>query len=263
LPKVIINGSLQPARQPIKVSYDPEHGLHIAVPWESAGNNLGGLALAYQQQRVAYEWEGTDRKSQLIASASGGQLGIPDLSTDSWEILGNEIQKSLTEHPDVLAMEDAYPGTIGYIKRDLDLYEQGLPNGDPAPDPGAFPMASSLYFALKRGATHFALGQYVLRHTTNVSNQYSQNVADFNIERIYTTSQLIAEVTNGNWTFPMPGRLVYKLQNLAAPTAAGGYLWGWRKLPSTETTTAGNRVQITTEYWLEQWNVDFIYKLAT
>lgn len=259
-----INGTLQPTRQPAKVDYDPERGLHILIPWESAGNNLGALALAYQQQRVAYEWEGTNRKSTLLASASGGQLGIPDVTTDTWQILGNEIQKNLLEHPDVQNMEVNYPGTIGYIKRDLDLIDQGLPPGDPAPDPATMPLAGQLYYTLKTGATHYALGQYVLRHTTNVSNQYNTNVSDFNIERIYTTAQLIAEVGNGNsWTFPLPGRMVNKIQNLAAPTAVTGYLWGWRKLPSTETTTAGNRVEITTEYWLEQWNIAFVYKLAT
>lgn len=257
-----INGTLQPARQPVKVGYDPERGLHITIPWESAGNNLGALALGYQQQRVAYEWEGTDRKSMLIASASGGQLGIPDVTTDTWQILGNEIQKSVTEHPDIQVMETSFPGTIGYIKRDVELVEQGLPVGDPAPDPGAAPLSGYLFYSLKIGQTHYALGQYVLRHTTNVSNQYDTNVSDFNIERIYTTSQLIGEVTTG-WTFPLPGRMVNKIQNLAAPTAVSGHLWGWRKLPSTEITTAGNRIEITTEYWLEQWNIAFIYKLAT
>jgi hypothetical protein len=61
----------------------------------------------------------------------------------------------------------------------------------------------------------------------------------------------------------MPGRMVYKLQNLVAPTAKTDYIWGWRKLPSTETTTSGNRVEITTEYWLEQWDIAIAYKAAS
>ena len=70
---------------------------------------------------------------------------------------------------------------------------------------------------------------------------------------------LIAETTNaGSWVFPLPGRMAYKISNLAAPIVISGYLWGWRKLPSTETTAAGNRIDITTEYWLEQWST-FIY----
>lgn len=254
--KITVNGTVQPVRQPLKVSYDPQRGLQITIPWESAGNNLGGVAAQYQSQRVAYEWEGSERKSTLIATASGGQLGIPDLTTDTWEILGNEIQKSLLEHPTVEALGR---DTIRNIQFFVD-------NPDLDPTTGSPPLtgiALSAYERMIKGATHYALGQYVLRHTTNVSNNYGINVADFNIERIYTTSQLIGETTNANsWIFPMPGRLVYKLQTLAAPAFQSGYLWGWRKLPSTETTTAGNRVGIVTEYWLEQWDVAIAYGLA-
>jgi len=256
MPKARITGTLQPVRQPVKINYDPQRGYLITIPWESAGNNLNGIANSYQSQRVAYELEATERKSILTATASGGQLGIPDLTTDTWQILGNEIQKSLLEHPDVVA---AVPSTV----RDQ-LYKAELAGTDEvsfSPPLGAY--ASKVFDRLRRGATHYALGQYVVRHTTNVSNQYGVNVADFNIERIYTTSQLIAETTNSNsWIFPMPGRMVYKLQNIVAPTAKTDYLWGWRKLPSTETTTAGNRVEITTEYWLEQWDVAIAYKNA-
>jgi hypothetical protein len=56
--------------------------------------------------------------------------------------------------------------------------------------------------------------------------------------------------------------MVNKLQGLAAPPAQPDYLWGWRKLPSTETTTAASRIEITTEYWLEQWSL-YYYQTAT
>ena len=60
----------------------------------------------------------------------------------------------------------------------------------------------------------------------------------------------------------MPARLVYKIQNLPSPVTVSGYLWGWRKLPSTETSAAGNRVEITTEYILDQWST-VLYQAAT
>lgn len=255
--KLIINGTLQAVRQPVKISYDPQRGYQITIPWESAGNNLNGLATTYQNQRVAYELEANDRKSSLTATASGGQLGIPDLTTDTWQILGNEIQKSLLEQPDVVAGLDQ--ATRDEIEKAI---LEGTAEADLSPALNAF--ASKVFDRLRRGNTHYALGQYVLRHTTNVSNQYNVNVSDFNIERIYTTSQLIAETTNSNsWIFPLPGRMVNKLSNIAAPTAKIGYLWGWRKLPSTEMTTSGNRIEITTEYWLEQWDITIAYRTAS
>ena len=79
---------------------------------------------------------------------------------------------------------------------------------------------------------------------------------------IYTTAQLLNEVTNPNlWSFPLPGRLQTKLQNIPAPAGVANFLWGWRKLPSTEITVPGNFIEITTEYWLEHWST-FYYTAA-
>jgi hypothetical protein len=45
-----------------------------------------------------------------------------------------------------------------------------------------------------------------------------------------------------------------KINSIAAPPVVDDLLWGWRKLPSTETTAANNRVDISTEYWLAAWS---------
>lgn len=250
MPQVKINGTAQPVRQKLQVSYDPVNGLQIGVPFVSAGNNCNGLVQQLISNRVAFEWQPSGCMSRVVARASGGQAGVPNLSVDEWQLTANEIQKDLFEHPTSLAID---ADQIHAIKK-------GLEDHTPSEQLSIDGNAIVLYDLLTRGTTHFALGQYVLRHSTNVSNDYSVNVADFNVERIYTTAQLIAEVTNPtSWVFPLPGRLVYKINNLAAPPARAGYLWGWRKLPSTEHTAAGNRIAITTEYSLEQWST-YIYQ---
>ena len=121
------------------------------------------------------------------------------------------------------------------------------------------PQAGYLAELLLAGTTHYAFGQWVLRHTTNVSNAFAANIADLNVERCYTTFQLLTEVQNPSlWTFPMPARMAYKLNAIAAPASQADYQWGWRKLASPETTSANNRLEITTEYWLAQWHM-FLY----
>jgi len=263
MPKPIINGTLGPILQPLEISYDPTRGALVQLSWESAGEGLSGVANNLLQARIAYQFTPNPRRSRVVASASGPQAGYPEVIVDNWQILANELQKDLRQHPDVLAMEAAYPGTIGYVMRDADLYNQGLPAGTPAPDPGANPTAAYLFALLKAGSTHYAYAQYVLKHTTNVSNVYQSNVADVNVDKIYTMDQLIKEVSNANaWIFPLPGRLIYKLQQIAAPAARTGYLWGWRKLGTTEITSATNRVDLSTEYWLEQWGSPLPYKPA-
>jgi hypothetical protein len=256
---VRINGSLAPQSQAPEIVYDPNRGQIITQRWESAGDNLLPIANACIQARMDYRYVRSQHKSSLVANAAASQLGYADVICDVWTIQANEIQKALQEHPGFQAMEAAHPGTLGYVARDVDLYNQGMAPGTPAPDSGAMPQSGYLFNLLIKGTAHYALGQYVLKHSTNVSNTYSANISDVNVERIYTTEQLLAETTNsGLWTYPLPGRLQYKLQNIPAPAAQTNYLWSWRKLPSTESTSANNRVEISTEYWLELWHT-FIY----
>lgn len=255
MPQVIINGTLEPVKQPSEYVFDPTRGVQRVDRWESAGDNLRGVAAAYLGLRVAYTFQPSAGKSVLVATASGPEAGQPEITTDTWQIMANEIQKDLREHPK----------SLGISLPVLQQINSGIKaDRDPATiTPALTGDANTLYALLFRGTTHYALGQYVLRHTTNVSNSYGVNVADFNIDCLYTTSQLIAEASNGfSWAFPIPGRLVFKLQNIAPPTSRAGYLWSWRKLPSSETTAAGNRVEITTEYWLEQWST-YAYPTAT
>lgn len=247
--KIIVSGTLAPVKQSSEISYDPQRGEHLVERWESAGRNLGSIAAGYQALRTAYNFTDSPHKSVIVATLSGPSGGQPEVTTDTWQILANEIQKDLFEHPTAAALgTDVLTAIAAAIDDKKTLAQAGFTGN------------SRTVFELKRnGTTHYALGQYVLRHTTNVSAGYSVNVADFNVERIYTTAQLLAEATNTNsWVYPLPGRLVHKIENLPAPTARSGYLWGWRKLPSTETTSSGNRIEITTEYWLEQWST-FIY----
>ena len=258
-----INGSLAAFAHAPDVSFDPIRGQIISQRFVSAGDGLGATASALAAARIQYNWTKSKTRSVLVSSASGSQVGFPDLACDTWQILANEIQKDLKEFPGFQAMEAAYPGTIGYVVRDVALYNTGAAPGMPAPNAGALPQSGYLFELLRAGATHYALGQYVLRHTTNVSNAYAANIADANIERCYTTAQLLAEVQDaGLWTFPMPGRMAFKLQNIVAPPAQAHYQWGWRKLPGPETSGATNRIEITTEYWLEQWHI-YLYPPVT
>jgi len=112
----------------------------------------------------------------------------------------------------------------------------------------------NVYNLVLRGSDVYPYSQYVLRHTTNVGNGYNSNIADVNVDCVYTSSQLLSEVQNaGLWIFPLPGELQYFIQHIPAPAAQSGYLWGWLKRSATRTTAPFNRVDLTTEYWLEQW----------
>jgi hypothetical protein len=108
------------------------------------------------------------------------------------------------------------------------------------------------------GVTNFISGRYTLRHTTNAPNRWSANVADFNVEKVYTIAQLLSEVQNANlWVLPLPGYLAYKIANYFIPNLRGkNYVWGALKERSSAVTAANNRIEITTEYLIDQINTN-------
>jgi hypothetical protein len=133
-------------------------------------------------------------------------------------------------------------------------------------------ISSSDYWPLQRaylralaGQDAFYSDQYTLRHTTNASNRGYYNVADSNVNAIYTQAQFFSEITNGNyWIFPAPNEIIGALNSIftGLGTAPANYLKGALKGGSSRVTAANNRVNIVTEYKLFYWSTDD-YPLAT
>lgn len=113
------------------------------------------------------------------------------------------------------------------------------------------------------GVTNFISGRYSLRHTTNAPNRWQANIADFNVERIYTIAQLLSEVQNsGLWVLPLPGYLAYKIINYYVPNLIGpNYVWGALKMRSSANTIATSRVEIVTEYVIDQISTNLYYTI--
>ena len=111
------------------------------------------------------------------------------------------------------------------------------------------------YFdSFQLGVTNFMRGKYRLRHTANIPARWNVSVADFNVERIYTISQLIAECTGGGFIYPLPNYLAYKINNfIPDPVAAWTpyYTWGALKEKSDAQTAVNNRIELATEYLID------------
>ena len=104
------------------------------------------------------------------------------------------------------------------------------------------------------GATNFTSGKYRLRHTSNIPAKWTVNVADFNVEEIYTISQLIAECTGSGFIYPLPNYLMYKILNFVPDPVSPltpYYTWGALKEKSDANTAVNNRVELVTEYLID------------
>lgn len=177
-----------------------------------------------------------------------------------WEVLGNDAQKDIYEHPQTLYWAGQAGGDT-----DIRTIREAMQNPIPDTSPAITnTQLTSLYNLLLRGTTHFLSAQYALRLTKTVGSRYLGEVSEDGVLRIYTSQQIIAE--QAGW--PMTARIQARALALqdtyppyivySTPANPQGYTWGWLRKPTTETEVAGGKVQIQTEWWLELWSL-YVY----
>ena len=99
----------------------------------------------------------------------------------------------------------------------------------------------------------FALGQYVLRRTISMPNDSNFNFSDAGANQIFSTASILGLV--------MPPVIESVIGIISAPAFRADYFWGWLRKPSNYTTSGNNRVDVSTEWWLEQWST-ILYSLG-
>lgn len=266
MPTPIIKGNSSYNEKPYEVAFDPRRGITVRRRYTQAGGDSALVPLEQQARLAGY----TTRRlvspvlselditsPEIPQDGSGGP--VEDIAVDTWQIVGSELLDTAFSSPR-LATE------VGPIDRRVcaETIRNGLPANSSPPfvgdGAGGVNAALQLYSELQKGQDSYLVAQYVLRHNTNVSESSGYNVSDDNVLAIYTTAQLLAEVTDGGlWLRPLPNRLEAKINSIyAMPMPAPDddwYLLGWLKKPSTETAGASNRVDITTDYVLYNWSL--------
>lgn len=171
---------------------------------------------------------------------------------NSYELLGNSLQKDIREHPRVLALGLT---TINAINTALN-----------APTPTAAQLsaigaadsfARTVYESMRKrnGQMAYSVAQYVFRATTYASRRAQIDVALDNVDEIYSAAEVISE------SGATSGMAASVLSVSAGTTVAPGHVWGWLKQTPTITNAPGNRVAIQREWWLEQWE-EWVYTPA-
>lgn len=251
-------GTLNPQEQNYTYDYDPSTGGKQTYEYDTFSESKAvALANANIANRVPTKYRFEHGKATVVLQDSN----FPGI--DTWQIIANETQKSRWDHPAMLALlqyggdptADVYGKAIRVLRNGIDAR---TPFSSLASDPDisslACPYLNNVYNLFLKGSDVYPSSQYVLRHTTNVGNAYNSNIADAYVDCVYSVNQLLSEVENSSlWIFPLPGELRYFIYTMIPPAYNPGYKWGWLKRSATRTTAAFNRVDLTTEYWLEQW----------
>lgn len=269
----IVNGSLAKQFVSKSIKFDPSSGKTVVTQWVGAndvtkgeaGNALIGYAKSLETiGGVSYELKIEGAKSTLTETASDEASTGSETTIDRWEVLANENMYDIKELSSWASLPTGADNLQTAVLKDVRRYEDGKkPTYDFLDEDNVTSWtdqetatAQSFYNLMTRGVTHYPLHNWVLRHTTNVNADYSRNVADEGVGTIYTTSQLLSEIGNSSyWVYPCPARLRTKIGGITEGGAVTGMRWGWLKKPSNESSTANNRIDISTEYVFAQWAI--------
>jgi len=177
---------------------------------------------------------------------------MPDEARINWQLFADEAQQSIFKNPYVMQACNSNPNLRGDIRTWQQLWESGDAAGAAAfaatiTGDEAIPF-NAITSALMQDETHFNVGRFVLKRTLSISNTFTGALPDEeNTEKLILTGAFTG----------LPGPIQTKINSIQAPPTSSPYLWSWRQTPSTMTTTAHNRTDVSTEWVLAQWNTNF------
>ena len=241
-------------------AWDPISGWSIRRPWRGTPTQVANQATLLKSLGIRFELEpgGESGHDTVfgIFGAEDGQAPTEEL-TNSWDLVGNDLEKDIWWHPKVTAMFNQLldpPGHPDGVPTDLYIVQRKRIDDIVA---GAtlisehqqwwddlFPDAKKFVRALLRGVTAYSVSQFVLRNTVVVASNYSIKPAYTNVGKILTTAQ-VQTIHNPPTTI-----------KFALPE---GF---WLERTPTCEQTASDKFTITREWYHHDEYDDFLYDPA-
>lgn len=254
-------------------TWDPRTGWVITRRFRGQKEFLLAYEAAHKSAGAKTDWEPTDDGALAVLRATYGaeETQAPgEALSERWELVGNDLEKSLWELPKVVAelakivQDTARPMKIAMLKTNVERLSKGNStlldiNGDedkqddPVPyflnivllmglDPAVF---LSLICTLASEVTSWTISQWVLRCTKVIANNSTIKPSLLNVGKVYGTEQLrTAELIPSTIKFDLPS----------------GY---WLKRTPTIEQTAADKWTISQEWWHADAYDPFIYEVAS
>lgn len=247
--------------------YNPTTGWTLDQDFNSLSiDAMIALSDVYGAAGIEYEITYQNGMATMRTTDTTGNITV-----DVWEVTASREAASVFGSPQVklnVSSNDLTVLAYAYING-MDLADAVAALNGTTPAPGTpytqpdvqiSSATQRLYSKTKiAGEDTYLIDRYSLRHTTNASNRGRFNIADSNVNCIYTQARLYSEITNpGYWIFPAPPEIIGALNVVFAGLA--GYppvgltgaplnvITGALKGGSTRTTAARERINITTVY---------------
>lgn len=222
----------------------------VSVDQEKPDLTQNSTFLGIAQARdSATPWTGLNRKSKQIIAAMKESATNP--------ILYDSTGKPDTSKKGVTPFDSFRSKLVYTFTKKSDGTDSAETLGSGINVLGTSPTLIDFAIDYFEGRTNFLRGKYVLRHTTSAPSNYNLNVADFNVEKIYTISQLLSECQSTSlWILPLPSYLAYKISSYPIPDyIPSNYQWGALKSGSSASSAANRRIEIQTEYLIDGWPI--------
>src|SRR5688572_6893029 len=109
MPKLIINGSIEPQLQMRKIKHDPTSGTTTTTDYACPPfGDMQGLANVYQDRKASYELTYGQRQVSLSATETTHfhkeeENEVPE---PRWELISNQNQADIKEHPTFATLDE-------------------------------------------------------------------------------------------------------------------------------------------------------------
>lgn len=235
-----------------RIVINPQTGRQYEYLYEGSPQAVlaGANQVASDQIVVIDERDDGNLWGLSVTTADDPTGASANVVANTFELVGNSVQKDIREHP--LILELGYE-KIGQIDELLTAPQSEVTSTNLDAIGALNSTARNLYNDLRQrnGNMAYQESQYVFRVSKIVSkrNQALQ-IAYANVNRLYTTDQVIAE------TNP-PSDYILSLNSLAASFVVlaelADYPLTWLKGSPTLTEAPGNRNAVQYEFNLDQW----------
>ncbi len=232
----------------VRRTHHPVDGYRTVFTYEGLARDIAALEYYFRRLGAQVEFNQNSPVATLEAIFSSPQDGTKEEPVNAWELLGNNIQNKSTQHPTFMAYA---ADTQQNILREYQRYLTWQNANDKTKFTVALASDQKEFWRLMvLGQDVFYHGQYVLRHTQTVSREYQLKLAHVGIMKIWTTAQVkAAEVS-------MTDAIEYSVDQIESekPAEQTGFESGWLKQTPTITERAGNKIEVTQEWWFDNWS---------
>lgn len=254
-------------------SYNPRTGWQQIVVYTGTPSQIeivsaNAISNGYSVRYVP-DSNGTYATLEVTYGAAETQDPAVPLS-DEWSLVGNDLEKSIFEHPNLLARQDGWSSDDKLIFRtiaeanargDGQSFIEQLADLEVRQD-GAVVLLEEIKDELAKGVEAFTVSQFVLRHTTVITSNSTIKPNNSNVGKVFKTgspsplknwqgSDVEApDITSDGITIPDTIKF----------TMPDGY---WLKRTPSVEQYGTDKWQVTQEYWHADTYSTFLYKPAT